>query len=420
MAEFTRDYSELGQVNVFFNENDMICGICRASWVTKQPRCLPCETTHIFCSKCLARLIDSSLVTGYLLCPICRKEYILTEKGVKAFPLLSPFVNSSLSAVPDRHPLWISRFETCEFSSKEKLPSIHEDYFMRTEPVKRYKSQTSIKFLRFDNKINDIQCLNGVPYCLTGIRKNGMFKYSIIKLMNDNRSADRISVWMSSSSCHRFALNNDIYLLTGVGSNRRIKRLKLKDEDRSDVDCNNNLESKGVEAVCPRINYLRACLDGFVIVHDSHLEYYTVRPLRLQKRMFLTKMKLIADLRCQGSVVYILFARGQIFTVDLKTPKSGHFLKVPTNSTILGNFQNDVFNTIKQGKIIMSNADYIYIITLKTNEVHRMPFVPVFGHFLLRDYFVTENEIVFYLTALDGLVAIRYYNFKKSINEKSD
>lgn len=412
MAEFTRDYSEMNQVNVFFNENDMICGICRCSWITRHPRCLPCDTTHIFCSKCLDRLIEANLIHGFIICPICRREYTLTEKGLKAFPLLSPFVNSSFSPGSDRNPLFISQYEICDFNLPEKIPSIREDYFFRKEPFERSNRQTKTTFLRFETRVNDIFCLNGIPYCLTEHRHNGKFKYYIVKLLNDNRVAERVAEWTSNSTCHRFALNSDVYLLTGIGSNRRVKRLKLKDEDRSDMDDKDSLELRGIETVCPRVTYLMGYLDGFVLVHDNYLEYYSVRPLRLKRRVPLPSVREVADMRAAGATLFVLFGRGQLFSIDLNNPQSNFQLSIYQNPPEAESLYNEVFDTVKQGRVILCNSDLVFIICIKTKHVHCLPYTPVLGHFKLKDYFVTDKEIVFYMTAFDGLVAVRYYNFK--------
>ncbi|CAD5112369.1 unnamed protein product [Dimorphilus gyrociliatus] len=412
MAEFSRTFEELHEVNVFFNENDVLCGICRAPWITKYPRCLPCETSHIFCSKCLDRLINASLLKGYLLCPICRKEYPLTDKGVKAFSLLSPFVNCSLASGRDYQPLYKSNIEICDDNPISQIPSVSDDFSIRDDTFQRFRSQASIKFLRFESRVNHMYCLNGIPYCLTEARKAGRFKYTILRLLNDNRAAEKVASWTSATACQRIAPNKDIYLLTGFGSRRRIKRLKLKEEggDRSNSD-NSSLELKDVETICPRLSHLTPCADGFVLIHDKYLEFYTIRPLRLSRKIPLPTLRRVVTVKYAKSQVFVLFDRGQLFSIDIKT-KPSEFQ--PVNLTFLENvthFQNEVFNSMKHGKILMTDRKWIFVITLETKTAVCLPHQPIFGSFTLLEYFITKNEIVFYVVAKEGLIAIRYFDF---------
>lgn len=78
-----------------FIMNNSNCGICNNSWNGREPRVLPCEERHIFCTKCLEDLMKKfRLGKGdNLICPICGTKHLVTKMEEKEFLQLSPFKN---------------------------------------------------------------------------------------------------------------------------------------------------------------------------------------------------------------------------------------------------------------------------------------------------------------------------------------
>ncbi|CAD5112368.1 unnamed protein product [Dimorphilus gyrociliatus] len=75
------------------SEVDQLCGICKLPWNDRNPRVLPCDRRHIFCSNCLDELIKKFClkVGDYLICPNCGTKHMLTEKKTEEFIRLCPF-----------------------------------------------------------------------------------------------------------------------------------------------------------------------------------------------------------------------------------------------------------------------------------------------------------------------------------------
>lgn len=88
------------EINVTFSEGQLLCAICAGPWIHNSPRCLPCEISHIFCSKCLEEFgrVNSLVEGSAFSCPICRTRHLWPSKGVKSFVLLTPFANCSDSS----------------------------------------------------------------------------------------------------------------------------------------------------------------------------------------------------------------------------------------------------------------------------------------------------------------------------------
>lgn len=86
--------SRIEEINVKFQIQQVKCPICRSSWLDRQPRCLPCKVMHIFCSECLEEVGEKyELKSGDIFpCPICRKEHVWPEDGIRSFSVLTPFV----------------------------------------------------------------------------------------------------------------------------------------------------------------------------------------------------------------------------------------------------------------------------------------------------------------------------------------
>lgn len=68
-------------------DDQFICGLCSDSWLNNQPRWLPCENNHIFCSNCLLEFANSNNIKSgdNFFCPVCNEKHTWGEDGIDAF-----------------------------------------------------------------------------------------------------------------------------------------------------------------------------------------------------------------------------------------------------------------------------------------------------------------------------------------------
>ncbi|CAD5123477.1 unnamed protein product [Dimorphilus gyrociliatus] len=86
-------------INLSFDKSQLLCEMCGGTWVNRNPRCLPCNALHAFCSECLDSFATSHCLQpgSKFSCLICKTKHFWPENGVQSFVQLEPLINPSNS-----------------------------------------------------------------------------------------------------------------------------------------------------------------------------------------------------------------------------------------------------------------------------------------------------------------------------------
>ncbi|CAD5114594.1 unnamed protein product [Dimorphilus gyrociliatus] len=128
------------------NKDDNTCPICKEDLITKKPKRLPCNLSHVFCRDCLINLEKYlQLKTGDKFpCPICKTYSKWPRGGVDSFSDIVIFDNTN--QIENVEDIYVERIQQENFADEFKRILLTE--INNSEELKRSELN------KLDNKIN--------------------------------------------------------------------------------------------------------------------------------------------------------------------------------------------------------------------------------------------------------------------------